>query len=301
MTNFDCCKTKPFPASYYICVNCFRVFHRSCVLKEKSKYAFLEGYKLKCCEKLNNEDIFSEEKSILEETISELTDNSNLREQYINRMREDHKQFIEEVTLRENELNNFIKKQEETLEKANREIDKLKREISLFSNLSTSSQSTQTEVPTYAEKKSQTEMKNQQRHSRHKELSNVNDINSGQRKKICLVATHDGKDLVHFLANYLNDYSIQSIIKSNATNYELTQTAISLSKTLNKNDYLVIWPVGNNTFPVQGVCYNLCHTNLLILSTPERLDNTHENEKIYQSNLSLCRTIHSTMGNLDCF
>lgn len=74
MTTFECCKTKPFPNSYYVCVSCVGVFHRSCVLRDKSKFTLIGGHKIKCCEKSETEHLLSE-KSILEETISELNEN----------------------------------------------------------------------------------------------------------------------------------------------------------------------------------------------------------------------------------
>lgn len=46
-------------------------------------------------------ETFTKEKSILEETISELNENTLLQEQQLNRLRQDHKQFIEEAVLRE--------------------------------------------------------------------------------------------------------------------------------------------------------------------------------------------------------
>lgn len=144
MINYECCKMKQLTS--YLCINCFKVFHKSCIHKNKSKYIFVGDHKIKCCKAMNSVEDITHEKSLLEETISEINENSLLQEQYISRLKEEHKKFVEEVSIREEELNLFIKNQEDLLKTANIEIGKLKNEIFLLTKKETISQSTQTRV-----------------------------------------------------------------------------------------------------------------------------------------------------------
>lgn len=309
MSTFECCRTKTFPSSYYICVNCTRVFHRSCVLRDKLKYNFLGCYKIKCCERMDETEALTSEKSLLEETISELNENSTLREQYLKKLKEDHLRFAEEVSIRENELNTLIKNQEDKIKTAYREIDKLKKDISSFQTEKiVCTNSTQTTSNKLATRQTQTEILCENKiHPclhKHDQITKKDDMhnctpNKPVSRKVTLVSGNHGKDLANILTRYLDaEFSVFSIIKPDASNNELVETAFSLSKDLTKNDFMVFWPNVNSSQLSNNLMYRLKHTNVMILTSPSRYDLPELNENIYSSNLSLYKNIHSSWGNL---
>lgn len=140
MNSLEWCKTKPFPNSYFICINCFEVLHRSCVLQDKTKYTFVDGYKIEYCKNLDRVEIIMHEQSIIEQTISEQSEDTLLREQHLSKLIQDHRMFIEEVTVRGG--NAFIKNQEKKLRKANYEIENLRHDIFNLQRKSTSTKTT---------------------------------------------------------------------------------------------------------------------------------------------------------------
>lgn len=120
------------------------------------------------------------------------------------------------------------------------------------------------------------------------------------KRKIILISCKHGRDLVHFLTERLADISISSIIKPNAVNRDLEQTAINVSAQLSKDDMIILWPEEKCCNLFSHLNNNLRHTIFLILSTPDRYDDPQLNEKIYYSNLALYRKVHTVTGNLIC-
>lgn len=300
MSNFECCKTKSFPNCYFICVNCARVYHRSCILKDKSKYTFVGGYKVKCCGNQESIELLIQEKSFLEDTISELNENTTLREHHLKKLKDDHKKFIEEVTIREEELNALIKKQENELKTASQEIEKLRNDILVFKTKPIKTQEVQTMINTFREAHTQTELQNEidQYHPHtltHKSLECSEDT----RKNILVIAGNHGRDMVHLLSKYLDNFSISSIIKPNAPIHEIIWTAISSTKNFTENDFLVLWPDEMSAYLYQHMYTKLSHTNFIMLTTPNRFDCPKKNDIIYHNNLSLYKKAHLLRGSLD--
>lgn len=296
MTTFDCCKTKTFPNSYYICVSCVKVYHRSCVLRNKSKFTLIGGHKIRCCNDLEKTEQIWNEKSLLEETISELHETSLLREQHLKKLKEDHHKFIEEVTTRENELNALIKNQEEKMRSMQWELKKLRMELKSVSvkKLVTTS-STQTMTNTFVTRQTQTVNEVNIKHS----ITRINIKNKPITRKLIIVSGKQGKELANLLSRFLDHkLSVCAIVKPNASSNELVETAISLSRNLTMRDFLVFWPNINSSQHCRNLTTTLKHTNFLILTTPCRYDSMEINDRIYHSNLSLYKNIHSTMGTL---
>lgn len=309
MTTFECCKLKHFPSSYYICINCFRVFHKSCAMKDKSKFIFTEGFKVKCCQLQSSSEISTIDKSLLEDTISELTESSLLQDQHIVKLKEEHKKFVEEVSIREEELSSFIKDQDILLRKANEESAKLRKELLRFTEKITNNQFTQTSSSLYNSKETQThnlilhstsgqtpKQNSQVTYSCEKSLAE----NKTKRKRILLVAGNNGKELAHYLSSYLDDFVIDSILKPNANNAELLRTAVSISKNLTKRDCIIFWPNIHSTWMVSQLKSKLSHTHFIILTTPYHQHFSIYNERIYHSNVSLYKYVHASEGNLNC-
>lgn len=296
MSNFECCKTKSFPNSYFICVNCIKIYHRSCVLKDKTKVTFVNGYKIKCCKTLDSAEIIMQQKSILEDTITEMNESTLLREQHINKLKQDHEKFIEEITEREEELNMLIGKQEEYLQKANEEIEKLRRDIILLQKKpATSTNSTQTMTNKFIHSYSQTDLCLKINQSIQEKIEFI----KADRRNLLLVAGHHGRGIALFLSRFLENFAISSLVKPNATSYEILQTAVSSSKNFTKNDFVIVWPDEKSAYIYEHMSMHLNHTNYLMLTTPNRFDYPNMNQKIYQNNLSLFKKTHGMRGNLD--
>lgn len=304
MTNFECCKSKSFPSSYFICVNCFKIFHRCCTLKQKSNYEFIEGFKIRCCNDDNSAKLTDDEKTFLEETISELTENSQSREKHITKLKKDHEKFIEEATQREEELDNLLKEQHIFIEKANNEIMSLKQELQKFTNKLTSTKSSQTQQITVMDKQIQTideiitcNIRRNQTipKTAFEQSAHVETI---ENRQILLIAGNHGKDLVHILKSRLNTWSVSSILKPNASSSELAKTAIKASKHLSRKDYIILWPNENVTFSFKHLHTSLKHTNFFILTSPLHPTNRYFNDRVYHDNISLYKEAHNLTGGL---
>lgn len=312
MTNFECCKGKLFPSSYYICTDCFKVYHKSCVLKNKSKYTFSAGFKIKCCESAETTSSQSLilEKNILEETIQELTESSQAHENYWKKIKTDYDTFLAEATEREQELTDFIQKQSDQIKKYSVEIKKLEDLISDFKDKTFNSRSTQTNQYDYRrnstyEKEIGTQTDKQQDFdasiSKRESLQNNRNVTqefapeetlADQPNNILLVAGNHGKNLVSFIISYMGKCAITAIIKPNANNEEIIDSAVSNSELFSKKDVVLLWPNNMNISQFNNLNSRLQHTNFIILSTPYRYDNLEENRKIYHYNLSLNKMVH---------
>lgn len=89
---YKCCN-RPF--MHYVCVKCFSVIHKCCLSKYKNKIKHLRENKIVCCQ--STEESFSnddDEKSILEKTINDLTDDSEMKTKHIKKLREEKKNYL---------------------------------------------------------------------------------------------------------------------------------------------------------------------------------------------------------------
>lgn len=143
MVNYGCCKNKAFPQNYYICQKCFSVFHRSCVQHNKAKFKFLKDFQIICC-KNNLENSVNGEKSIMEQTISDLTENNETQNNYIEKQKLKHKNFVDEATQREDELLEQIHKQNKCIDEYEAELIQIRKTILTVTCKSTETVSTQT-------------------------------------------------------------------------------------------------------------------------------------------------------------
>ncbi|KAG5874019.1 hypothetical protein JTB14_015730 [Gonioctena quinquepunctata] len=105
-------------------------------------------FKLTCCETTGDMDANkSTEISILEQTISEISEESNIRGKHIDKLRKEKETFNEEAVRREDELVQIIKQQDGTIHQAERKIGELEKIIeSLMDTKITKTTSTQSEI-----------------------------------------------------------------------------------------------------------------------------------------------------------
>lgn len=299
MTNFQCCKSATFPSSYYICVNCYKVFHRSCTLKNKKKYTFLEDFKIKCCDDENNDG--NANKSILEETLHELTETSNQKDQYIMNMKRDHDKFMEEVLQREEEFNELISEQKLLLDKANEEIARLRHAISQLTGKESRDGSTQTKKTRSRTILTQTEDKlkfggslDTSPHTAKEISHSTPDICCPKNQpKVLIVAGEYGEGLCHLLRNKLDKYYVHAFIKPKASNQELLTTVLNQSRGYNDDDYVILWPKIAGAYLVKDFYLKLQHTNPIILTPHYRFNVFNTNNVIYNNNLALYKEMHA--------
>ncbi|KAG5864976.1 hypothetical protein JTB14_012725 [Gonioctena quinquepunctata] len=130
MANFKCCKQKPAP-SYYVCIRCISIFHIACALRNSGKVRFIENHKIICCEteKLSYKDEILEEKSLLEESILQLTQEQEEQNRYIQKLKNYAKFYIEEALKNEKELRELLGEQKEHISEAKEQIKHLKNKL----------------------------------------------------------------------------------------------------------------------------------------------------------------------------
>lgn len=311
MTNFECCKGKIFPSSYYICINCFKVYHKSCVMKNKTNFVFKEGFKLNCCKNtdLNNSQDLVLEKTILEANIHELTENSQMHERHWKKIKAEHDKFLEEATQREEELTDYIRKQDDEIKKFSEEIKKLQLHILDSTNKTYDTQGTQTKIDIRVDTGAQTnDFHDDYNYSTYttkqfdNQKNNCNQPSTDEPthgvSKILLVAGKHGKDMSNYLINYLGTCSVSSILKPYANNSHLAEAAVNNTKNFTKQDAVIFWPNDSSTVTYNDLKFRLQYTNFIFLSSPYRYDKPIINEKIYFDNLALNKLIFSSIGNL---
>ncbi|CAG9766031.1 unnamed protein product [Ceutorhynchus assimilis] len=115
MDKFGCCRLKPVP-SYYVCKTCSKIFHKSCVQRDKHKYRFLGGYQITCCNLEEQIESEIDQDSILEKTISDLSEDSEAKSKHIQKLKAENEVIIEEAQRTEEELNNILLLHKKTLE-----------------------------------------------------------------------------------------------------------------------------------------------------------------------------------------
>lgn len=146
---FKCC-SKPF--AHYVCTQCNGVLHKTCVVsgKLKTKIRRLGNNKIICCNtgigKDNSLSIVEDQKSLLEETISELYLETELKNKHIDRLKQDHATFLNEASLREEELNKIIRDNESLIMSLRAEISELETALGEYRRKTNTTRSTQTKI-----------------------------------------------------------------------------------------------------------------------------------------------------------
>lgn len=117
-------------------------------MANKQKYLLKGDFKLICCE---TKDDMSQNKSleisVLEQTISEISEENNIKGKHIVKLRKENELLNEEAVQREEELIKIIKQQEDTIHKAELKICEMEKIIETLMNKKiTHTTGTQTET-----------------------------------------------------------------------------------------------------------------------------------------------------------
>lgn len=145
-SNYKCCD-KLF--ANYVCTQCNSILHKSCVASGKFKVIRrLGNNKIICCNLDPEKDIsltaLEDKNSILEETISELTQESEYKSRHLERIKLDYHSLLNEASTREDELNKIIHGNEMIIRDLEVQIRTLTCELEKFKCKITTSKSTQT-------------------------------------------------------------------------------------------------------------------------------------------------------------
>lgn len=327
-TGFKCCKNKQF--LHYICIKCHGIYHKCCLPKHKSKIKFIEENRLVCCDEIGS---FSEnnERSLLEKTISDLAEDSELKDKYILKIKAEHKEFLEEVTRREEELIEQLQQQEKKISELNIYITELKKSIKSnymtntanmqtinfcnTKNCSTSSDRTMQNVNFLLNNKKQAASKI----SKAKESQKVNDkaqtqtnlvsqihanhlskIDKSKKNKILILSDQNNISWQMRKLLDLQQYEIMSIKNPGALLCQIIENIESLTKNYTLQDFVIIIgganDIKNRRTPLfRSICNKLkmcSHTNILFVSVPYVEKNQNINRHIYKFNTKLSDFLH---------
>lgn len=142
-------------------------------------------------------------------------------------------------------------------------------------------------------------------HPNRNKPTNLVETRKSEKKKIVLISNYQGRYLSEYLSNQVgNNFCVESIVKPNANNQELVETALNNAKYLNKNDTIILWPNTCSRKLVNDFLMQLKKLRALIITQPYyRFNYKGVNEAIYANNLELFKAAYETnLGDcvLDC-
>ncbi|KAG5878908.1 hypothetical protein JTB14_034600 [Gonioctena quinquepunctata] len=121
----------------------------------------------------------------------------------------------------------------------------------------------------------------------------VNINASNHNPKILIVAGTHGRNLSRMLTRQNKDCVIESIIKPDAHDKDIIQTAISSAKKLCKQDVVIIWTSEPHIILIDEFIMKMEHTNPIVLTKPYLYGtDKYKNSEIYRDNLSFFKELH---------
>ncbi|KAG5897244.1 hypothetical protein JTB14_013148 [Gonioctena quinquepunctata] len=116
---------------------------------------------------------------------------------------------------------------------------------------------------------------------------------SNHNPKILIVAGTHGRNLSRMLTRQNKDFVIESIIKPDAHDKDIIQTAISSAKKLCKQDVVIIWTSEPHIILIDEFIMKMKHTNPIVLTKPYLYGtDKYKNIEIYRDNLSFFKELH---------
>lgn len=332
--SYGCCKNKPLTG--LCCVVCHEIFHPSCLQRRKDavKIGFHKIYcSSNCQEKLLSEE---ERQSDFDKVIQGLREEIKGRDQYIERLRKQSRDFEDEVCNTEQgyivklrELGDTALRREAKLEELRIAIAGLQEELNALKDLNKklnidlgdmntinrdmveTIRTLEAECETYGReaKLLQFELSQLKQQSHNTKASKCL-LMSGptpkltrpkeNRPRLLLVSGAFGRGLVDLLGKQSGgSYSMQAILKPNSTNSELISTAVENSKNFTKRDIVIVWPFTLTSKLIDDFVLTSNHTNVLMMTRPFGRE-AGENFHIYESGLALCKHLHSRGLSLAC-
>lgn len=270
MSQFYKCCNKPF--IHYVCTQCHGVIHKSCVNTKKIKdIRLLNGNRVMCCvSEHTNLSIQEEKNSLLEETLNELTTESELKSRQLEKVKRDYQQFLSEASLREDELNKLIMKNEETIQRLERQIVEMESIIASYKSKRFIHNSTQTNaIGNFPENRKIIKLISKETQTTRQSVTigtmtipvqeesvgeastriDCDRVNEDNRFNRVLILSDDlGRNVNALLGNKLNDrYKIQCYYKPGALYEQVIEDLGCLAKDFTIEDHVVII-AGKNYF-----------------------------------------------------
>ena len=124
---FKCCKTKLFVN--FVCVKRHSIYHKSCVSKFRKQIRFIKLNKIVCCEDDSSYIELDEKSILLEKTINDLTEDSEMKNKHIQKLKINNKLILDEALTREEELNELLEKRDRIIQDLKQHIHELEKNI----------------------------------------------------------------------------------------------------------------------------------------------------------------------------
>lgn len=302
MITYKCCKTKQF--IHYVCVKCGSVFHKACVLKCKSNFKFIKENKIVCCEEDSYAPDLNEGNSeLLEKTIHELMEDSELKNNYIQKLKYEHQLFLEEAMKREEEQNDLLTIQKNTIQELNMFINKLKKTLSdktekpantifvqtnplIKENVSTETESSKLNLNIHSKRNKNSvdnidpsiivEGINNNNRAEKINATMTKTAKLAKKKRILLLS--DDKNINWQIRELLDlsVYEVLSVKKPGALLHQVMENIEIMTKNYSLDDFVIITGGFNdinlkNTPSFRSICKKLkmcTHTNILFTSIP---------------------------------
>ncbi|KAG5865146.1 hypothetical protein JTB14_004984 [Gonioctena quinquepunctata] len=236
----------------------------------------------------------SEEKSVLEQTLGDLTEDTVAKDKYIEILKNDLKIFTEDALKAEKEMQELLDQQNVFLKIANEEIDKYKKSLDEINSITKSSAATQTCIsakkhtgiqvsPEVASKciavgfTNSTHLCNELDRFENRTSFNRKDIHPSSecttivnKPRLLLISGYHGKNISKFIHHQSQKFIVSSIVKTNAADSILVRTAIDNSVSYVKQDFVILWTSNPHPQLIDDFISKLNHTNPLILTQPYR-------------------------------
>lgn len=317
---FECCK-KVF--IHYVCVKCSKVYHKTCLTKNKQKVEYIADNQIVCCEQHDRNCEL--DATILERTIQELSEEAQMKDKFIENLKKARHDLLEDALKNESEMTMRLEEQQTIIEELKQQISDLKNKLQ-----ETVKDYQEKEIQTASLKKHISTMTDNAKTLYDKEILNtvfqtssmenscissntptsskidpkITNSHDTPKNKILFVGGKHGQGMAKSLFTSAHDFSGYSIVKPNASNEILIQTAINHSKNITSNDVVVLWLDKVNVCSCKYVLTHFQNLKLIMLTKPYRFDINGINEVIYQKNLRLYEKFYrrktSSQIILDC-
>lgn len=279
---YKCCKDKEFKS--YVCVKCFNLYHRSCLNRLRNK-KFLGGHKMICCDIESETNLLEDEIEGLKFELSALSKDNTQKSSYIEKLKLENYNFLQEAVKNEEELNNLINAQDSEIKELKKYIEKINKTIRIENEGEKITVGTQTN---WIKKVYTKEAATSYEESIANKLNNNNSNNNSthgkihsqgfeKKNNILILGDSNSTDFASILRKRCNnEYSVTSFIKHNALLDHILDDVINLTKYYGKKDYVVL--MGGLVNMVKGLdvhdsVINILkqislRTNIILLSVP---------------------------------
>jgi len=275
---FSCCRLKCH--NYYVCVNCYRLCHGSCLMRDKKSYRRLDTNKIVCCNS-STTSITTHELEELKENVKKQHEENDMLHNYKSRLEKRLTDTQNAAMEMEEQLLSMI----DELKRANnvnkKAIQNLKTQIVDYEkkppNRDTGTQTIQLMSNKLVQTKSIPLTPNRAENIR---------IGKNSFKKIRLFSDEFGKGLRNKIESFMPDYTTYAEIRPNANFMQITKNIYTTTADMDKQDFVFVMagvndvtktPVNEFGKQLNKLMKGTSHTNVLVSTIPHsRWDMEHD-------------------------